>query len=399
MPSHGPLNVLVLASQCKGERFLARCHQLGCRVHVLTKARLLSEPWPREVLADVHAIPDNATMADIIRVVTALGRHVRLDRLVPLDDFDVEVTAGLREHLRMPGMGESAARFFRDKLAMRTRAAEQGIPIPPFCRILNHADITDFITDVPGPWMLKPRSQASAAGIRKIHSGSELWTHLERLGDEQSYFLLERYIPGDVFHVDSLVSEGRVVFAEAHRCGRPPFDVAHQGGVWSTMTMERGSGDERALKDLNERVLTRLGLVRGTAHTEFIRGHDGQWYFMETAARVGGAYVSDVVEAATGINLWQEWANIEVGMGQEPYVLPPTRQDHAGVAITLARQEWPDYAGFDAPEIVIKVRKYHHAGVVVCSHNRDRLMALMADYIPRLVHDYTAVAPAPDRAE
>jgi hypothetical protein len=54
-----------------------------------------------------------------------LSRRVKIDAVVPLDDFDVEKAAALREHLRLPGMGDSQARLFRDKLAMRTTAKAQ----------------------------------------------------------------------------------------------------------------------------------------------------------------------------------------------------------------------------------------------------------------------------------
>ena len=89
--------------------------------------------------------------------------------IVALDDFDVEVAAHVREHFRLPGRNESNARLFRDKLAMRHKARELGVRIPEFVGIFNHAEVARFLAVVPPPWLLKPRSQASAAGIRKLH--------------------------------------------------------------------------------------------------------------------------------------------------------------------------------------------------------------------------------------
>ncbi len=60
---------------------------------------------------------------------------------------------------------------------------------------------------VPGPWLLKPRAEASALGIRKIAQPEDLWRSLDELGDRQSYFLLEKFVPGDIFHVDSIVMQ------------------------------------------------------------------------------------------------------------------------------------------------------------------------------------------------
>ena len=94
---------------------------------------------------------------------------------------------------------------------------------------------------------------------------------------------------------------------------------------------------------INRDLIGALGLVRGVAHAEFIRAHaDGHFYFLECAARVGGAYINEMVEAATGINLWREWARIEVAGGDGSYKLPPMREDYAGVILSLARQDEPD---------------------------------------------------------
>ncbi len=166
---------------------------------------------------------------------------------------------------------------------------------------------------MPAPWLLKPRSEASALGIRKIEEPEQLWRALDELGDRQSHFLLEQFVPGDIFHVDSIVSEGKVVFAVAHQYGRPPMQVMHEGGVFTTRTVERGSRDWEELIALNARLAPALGMVRGVTHAEYIRAQaDGRFYFLEIAARVGGAFIADLVEASTGVNLWREWARLEV---------------------------------------------------------------------------------------
>src|SRR5262249_21722345 len=155
---------------------------------------------------------------------------------------------------------------------------------------------------------LKPRSEAASMGIKKISSQEEIWPLLEALGDRQSFYVLEQFIQGDIYHVDSIVSEREVVFAVPHKYGHPPMEVAH-GGIFTTRKIPRQSADAQALDLLNRELIKTLGLVRGVTHTEFIKGReDGRFYFLETAARVGGANIAETVEAATGINFWAEWA-------------------------------------------------------------------------------------------
>lgn len=399
MSEQRPGNILVLASYFKGERFMRQAAKRGWKVYLLTNEKLLSKPWPRDILADVFATKNEPTVQETINTVSYLARNIRFDRIVPLDDFDVETAATLREHLRMPGMGDTTARHFRDKLAMRVKAQEEGIPVPEFVHVLNHDAIREFIAKIPAPWMLKPRSEASATGITKIHDEQQLWQEIEKKGDRASYFLLERFLPGDVYHADSIVSERKVVFAGTHKCGTPPFNVAHGGGIFTTRTVERGSDDDRALRALNEQVLTKLNLVRGVSHVEFIKGrHDGKFYMLEAAARVGGAYIADVTEAASGPNLWEEWANIEIDRGEVPYRLPPLREEYAGVALTLSRQEEPDFSAYKDPEIIFRVPEKQHAGLIVRSKDCNRVKQLLEEYQARFREDFMASMPAAERS-
>jgi biotin carboxylase len=393
-----PLTILCISSYEKGQEFLRSAKDAGCRVLFLTLEKLRHANWPSEAIDEMFYMPEDLPTADIIRAVSFMARTHPIDRIVALDEFDMENVAALREHLRIPGMGLTTMRYFRDKLAMRGRAQESGILVPEFVHVLNYDELKSFMARVKPPWLLKPRSQASGIGMKKIHEPGELWPWLDQLGDQQSFFLLEQFVPGDVFHVDSIVSERKVVFAEAHIYGKPPLDVSHEGGIFTTRTLPRTSSESKALLKLNRTLVEALGLVRGVTHAEFLRAHeDGKIYFIEIAARVGGAYISDVIEAATGVNLWREWARIEVGGGKTPYVLANVRRDYAGVVISLARQDNPDTSSYNDPEIVMRIPKHHHAGFVLRANKPQRIEELLDSYATRFREDFYATEPVPDK--
>jgi len=393
-----PLTILCVSSYEKGQEFLRTCKAIGCRVYLLTVDKLRDADWPREAVDEMFLMPEELPLPALLNAVSYAARSRKIDRIVALDEFDMENVSAIREHLRIPGMGLTTVRYFRDKLAMRARAKEAGVNVPEFVHVLNHQDLREFMARVPAPWLLKPRSQASGIGMKKIQQPDELWPWLEKLGDEQSHFLLEQFVPGNVFHVDGVVSERQVMFADAHAYGMPPLEVSHAGGVFTTRTLERDSEDARALRVINQRLVDALGLLRGVTHAEFLKAHsDGRMYFIEIAARVGGAYISEVVDAASGVNLWREWAKLEAGAGKEPYALPPARQDYAGVIVSLARQEEPDTSAYQDPEIVYRVKKYHHAGFVVKSPNPGRVKELLDGYSRRFVTDFLASQPVPDK--
>ncbi len=394
MPESCLLSFLCITTYEKGQEFMRECKRQGCRVLLLTAEKLRDADWPRESLDDTFYLPKEIALADIVQAVTHLGRNQKIDRIVALDEYDMETAATLREHLRIPGMGLTTMRYFRDKLAMRMKALDRGVRVPDFVPVVNHGDIRYYLEHVPGPWVLKPRQEASAIGIKKIHAAEELWPVLEHLGDKQSSFLLEKFVPGEVYHVDSVVSENEVVFANVSKYGKPPMNVAQGGGVFTTFTVSRGSEEDLGLREINRDLIAALGLVRGVAHTEFIQAHaDGHFYFLECAARVGGAYINEMVEAATGINLWREWARIEVAGGDGSYQLPPQREEYAGVILSLARQEEPDTSGYNDPEVFLRIKKHHHAGLILRSKDPQRVRGLLESYARRFAAEFLAVEP------
>jgi biotin carboxylase len=394
MPESRPLTFLCITTYEKGQEFMRECKRQGCGVFLLTAEKLRDADWPREVLDDTFYLPTELPLADTVQAVTHLARTQKIDRIVALDEFDMETASTLREHLRVPGMGLTTMRYFRDKLAMRMRALDRGVRAPDFVPVVNHDDIRYYLEHVPGPWVLKPRQEASAIGIKKIQAAEELWPILEQLGDKQSHYLLEKFVPGDVYHVDSVVSEGEVVFANVSKYGKPPMNVAQGGGVFTTFTVPRGSDADTALRQTNRNLIEALGLLRGVAHAEFIQAHaDGHFYFLECAARVGGAYINEMVEAATGINLWREWARIEIAGGDGSYKIPPVREDYAGIILSLARQENPDTSAYNDPEVVFSIKKHHHAGLVLRSSEPERIPRLLENYAQRFAQEFLAVEP------
>lgn len=390
------LTILCIATYLKGEEFLRECRRLGCRVLLLTADSLAGAAWPREAIDEIHTVPRDADAATYRRRIDAIARNHRIDRIAALDDFDVETAAMLREHLQLPGLGRTAASRFRDKLAMRVAAHRLGIRVPEFTAVFTDGVVNEWTARVAPPWVLKPRSSAAAIGIKKVNDRDELWRALDAAGDLRSNCVLEQFVHGDVYHVDSIVWNGAVAFAAAFKYGRPPMEIAHEGGVFITRRLPDESAEGTVLLDANRRLQGGLGLSRGVSHTEFIRA-DGEVFFLETSARVGGAFIVDTVEAATDINLWREWARIELAGELGEYAVAPHRRDYAAIVLSLARQPEPDMSAYVDPEIRLKIRKHHHAGIIVGSPDPRRIEALIADYTDRFYRDFFATAPPLER--
>lgn len=398
------MTILCICTYFKGVEFLKAAKEEGNTVFLLTHKKIEQKPWPRESIDEFFYLENNDNTFDTYQTLLEGSAHLmrtrKIDLVVALDDFDVEKAALVREHFRIPGMGQTTARYFRDKLAMRVQAEDNQIPVPGFSALFNDVEITHFLENSTGPWLVKPRSEASASGIKKVYSKNEAWDWIHGLGDSRHNFLIETFKPGDVYHIDSLIINKEVVFERCSQYLSTPFDVAHGGGIFRSVTVEFGSLDQQALSLINHQVMKAFGMKFSASHTEVIKCHeDGNYYFLETASRVGGAHLAEMVEASSGINIWKEWAKIETAVAEKkPYILPKIEKKYSGILISLSSHQWPNMDVFDDKEIFWKMNEEYHVGLIVKADSRERVIELLDKYA-KMVFDLGlhASAPAPDK--
>lgn len=386
------ITVLCLSSAVKGQRLLIELKRLGCRVFLLTEERWRNDDWPYESLDGIHYMHSLVNRQHVVNAASYMARGVRFDLIVPLDEYDVQTAGVLREHFVMPGMTVSEAHPFNDKLAMRVRTKGAGIAVPDFTPVFNFDALHDWMARTPPPWLLKPRHEAGSMGIKKCEGAEQVWRWLDQLGDDQSHRLLERFMPSDVFHVDSLVWKNEIVFTVVSAYGKPPLSVLHGGGVFTTRVLASDGDVATALREMNARVIEALAPQRftGAVHAEYLRTLDDRtWLFLEAAARVGGANISDMIEHGTGVNPWVEWARMEVAQFRgEDYRLPGVRNEYSGILVCLARQEHPDLSSYNDPEVTWRMNKKYHAGLIVASPDAARVQALLDHYAQRFAEDF-----------
>ncbi|WP_345208101.1 ATP-grasp domain-containing protein [Chryseobacterium ginsengisoli] len=362
--------IVCISCYYKGYDFMDEMKSLGNKIILVTSENLKDKNWPWHAIDEVFYMPEIKpsvwNMDHLVQGFSHLMQTRKVDAVIALDDYDVEKAALIRETFRIPGMGQTTHRYFRDKLAMRQKAKDSGINVPEFTAVFNNDEVNRFVDKVPAPWVLKPRSEASASGIKKLSSKEDLWEALNNLGEERHLFLLESFKPGDVYHVDSLTFNKEIVFTSASKYLAPPMQVSHEGGVFRTKTLGRYSDEFQALDQVNAKVLSNFGLMNGATHTEFIRSKDdGKYYFLETSSRVGGAHIPDLVEASSNINIWREWAKIEDALlrGKTYEVSKPTGY-YSGLIVALIKDKEPDYNQFECEEAVKFLPIDYHVGIV-----------------------------------
>lgn len=387
---------LCVSNFFKGADFLIELKKLGNKVFLVTSEKLRDKPWPTEYIDEIFYMEGQDTDWNLEHLLLGVGNLMKsntIDAIVALDDFDVEKATYLRENLRISGMGQTTGRYFRDKLAMRMRAKSCGISNPNFCSLFNDQDINTFADTILPPWVLKPRSEASSLGIIKVYDKESLWIHINEMGNNRFKYLVEQFRSGDVYHCDSLVLNGKILFSITSKYLATPMEISQGGGIFRTANIPYDSEDDKAIKAVNEQVIKGFGLKHGAAHSEYIKcKDDGKIYFLETSSRVGGAHIAEMVAEASNINLWKEWAIIEDSLVKETkYTLPKIKKGYAGIVLTLSKFQHPDLSSFSDPEVCFRVPLDYHAGLIVKSDSSERVLELLDDYANRLTADFAAV--------
>ncbi len=88
---------------------------------------------------------------------------------------------------------------------------------------------------------------------------------------------------------------------------------------------------------------------------------------------------AELVLAGSGINLWREWAKIEILRGEGEYKCPEAEDYYAGIITSLAKQEWPDLSAYNDPEIVWRLDKSYHAGFVLRSKHHKVIEQMLGE--------------------
>lgn len=386
-------NYICISNYFKGNDFLINLKKLGNRVYLITSEKLRDKPWAFDYIDEIFFMPGQDidwNLEELLTGVAGIMRHKKIDAIVALDDFDVEKAAYLRENLRVPGMGQTTGRYFRDKLAMRMKAKETTVPIPAFSSLFNDDEINHFSDTISPPWVLKPRSEASASGIMKVHSKEELWQKIHDLGTNRIKYLVEQFKPGAVYHCDGLNWNGKVLFSITSQYLATPMEISQGGGIFRSANIPYNSKDDKEIKKVNAQVMKAFGMQHGATHTEFIKcNEDGKIYFLETASRVGGAHLAEMVDAASNVNLWGEWAKIEDALvRKKTYELPAIKKGFAGIVLTLSKQQHPDLSSFNDSEVCFTVPLAYHAGLIVKCDNHAQVRKLLDDYAERLLKDF-----------
>src|SRR5207253_10620173 len=146
-------------------------------------------------LADAAEVVD---FADLDAVIEA-ARRLRPEGVLTVSaDRAVPVVAAVAEALGLPGIGVETAHLMTQKIAMRRRFAEQGVPQPRFAAARGLLEARAAAETVEFPAVLKPADSGGQRGVFRLESMDDLDAHLHAALAESATgeVILEGFVDG-----------------------------------------------------------------------------------------------------------------------------------------------------------------------------------------------------------
>lgn len=293
------------------------------RVAVLDTADALSWDETRAAMGpDDRGYPVSGTDDEgWLAAATAALADGPVDGVVAFSEPHVVAAALIAEELGLPGPGVRAAVVSRNKLMQRELFRRAGLAQPEFFHARDVAAAVGFAAD-RFPVVLKPLSGMGSRSVQVItdEAGLRDWA-----ASQDGSFLVEAFLDGPEVSVEAVVVDGAVVFSNvtAKTVTELPFRVELAHHVPAAIA----PGEQEAIRTVLTAVIGAMGMSTGIVHLELIVGPDGP-YIVEIATRTPGDYLMDVIEAATGIDLYDKVIAAACGL---PLNIGAVRPDTASV--------------------------------------------------------------------
>jgi len=263
--------------------------------------------------ADIAKVVD---FADAAAVLKATAR-IKLDGVLTVSaDRAVPVVAAVAEARGLPGIGVETAHLMTNKIAMRARLADAGVPQPRFAALRTISETRRAADEVGFPSVLKPVDSGGQRGVFRVESLDEIHAHLHEalVASPTGEAILEEFVEGIEMNGIVIARHGEVLPLTLSDRLRPPGIGFGVGWIHVYPATIYGAQLEESERVAAHTVHS-LGLRTGIAFPQLIAAPDGRVVVVECAARIPGGQMADLVRWATGVDLVD--VQIRVALGEE----------------------------------------------------------------------------------
>ena len=153
--------VMILGGSASEVPVIKRAIEMGHKV-ILVDRDEHSPGFNENVIAEHHSIADKDKILE-------LAQKYKIDGIIASVDAGVRSTAYVCKVMGLPGISEEAAFMGTDKVAMRIRLKERGVPVPEFYIVKTKEEYLDAISKFSNVCIVKAADSSGSRGIYKLN--------------------------------------------------------------------------------------------------------------------------------------------------------------------------------------------------------------------------------------
>ncbi|MFI6649055.1 acetyl-CoA carboxylase biotin carboxylase subunit family protein [Streptomyces sp. NPDC050529] len=239
-------------------------------------------------------------------------RNHPISRVIAVHERAVLLAAEMRSKFGLPGMPFETAERFRDKLKMKEAVRAAGAAaVPEFIALDTPEDLTRLDWRL-GRKVIKSRRGLAAKDLYMVDTLEDARRVVAGLDLSGGHYGLEDFVTGQIYHCDSVVQDGKIRFTSVGKYLADPASYA-PGSIFGTVLVGEGELSKR-INELNESVLSALGIQDGTTHLELFHTPEDRLVFCEVAGRPPGGIIPPVIEWQYGFNIIETQIRIDAGL-------------------------------------------------------------------------------------
>ncbi len=316
--------LLIVSGGVEAADAALRAKQMG--LHVVVSDRDPGAPGFAHadscLIADVYGPTETAAAAE------RYSRKIRkIDGVICVAADAPLTTAAVVERLGLPGISRRSAELACDKLAMKRRFSEAGVPIPWFSEVETPQALHRFAVERGRDLVIKPVDSRGSRGVQRVSHIEDLTKAFlfARSHSPSERVMVEQYLDGPQISTESVVVEGRCYtpgfsdrnyeFLERYA----PYFIENGGDLPSHLAPEL----QTKVKDVVARAAAALGVTNGTVKGDIVV-HHGEAHVIELAARLsGGFFCTREIPLNTGVDFVGNAIKLALGESIDPADLEP----------------------------------------------------------------------------
>ncbi len=295
--------LLIVSGGIEAADAARRAKEMGCTVVVSD----------RDPQAPGFAYADSCLIADVYGPTETAAAAERYNRKIRKIDGVICVaadapvtTATVAARLGLPGISVATAELACDKLAMKRRFKEMGVPVPWFAPVSTPQELQRIAIERGPDLVIKPVDSRGSRGVQRIAQVQDLAKAfaLARNHSPTERVMVEAYLDGPQVSTESVVvggvchtpgfSDRNYEFLDTYA----PFFIENGGDLPSHLPAET----QAKVRDVVARAAAALGVTDGTVKGDIVV-HDGEPYVIELAARLsGGFFCTREIPLNTGVD-------------------------------------------------------------------------------------------------